>query len=1109
MADLLAGLVRRLTDLAFETAAALGDTSARSDLMARAGLPAPAGDPPSSADLTAALTALNQRAAQPGGGDDALTLLRDLGDAMTTVVTYVQEAAAADSADAAWNYLATFLDIIFIDRLRRQTPETLALMQVLHLISNDRLLIADLIRAGDQWGAFLLGHPDSGDAEADNWSIILGAILAVAGKWIPPEDNAGKAWRMDILFGWDPDPTPVHPRAQHALQRAATFRLTHRDGEVTEQTGITAIVVPPADGGWGVFIALELGAGITFPIGEHLELLLQADVPNALDAFFGPAPFATQPSGAGANAKLLLRRKAEVADAWVIGPDDGTHLEVGTFVTGVELGDPTRLRFSVGDGALVIAQKSLGTFLGSALPSGGAKVTFDVEAAMDTDGKVSLAGGAGMTVTVPVNKTFSVFAIRAITVSLSSKDGETGAGPSLSALAAFSARFGGSTLVATVNQVGAKLLWALPSSPQPADSGAAVAHGNLGTYGDLSVDFVPPKGIGLQIDFPPVTGGGFLFFDPPHRTYGGVLEASLTLCSTQIQIKAAGLLRETDSGWSFALIISAQFTPAIELFLGLSLTGVGGIVGHNLGIDLDKLRTGLHDGAVGRLLFPDNPVANAPAILATMSAVFPPRPGGTVAGVMLQLGWGHPDPIGHLSVAVIRVSPSPVTWAILGRLEVVAPTKRSGVISLKAEFLGVISHEPSVTFDASLIDSKLGTFPITGDLALRAGAPGFILAVGGVNPNFTSPIPLPTMRRIAVDISASKFTKIRAQAYLAITSNTFQLGVHASLDIDAGPASIHGWVDLDALIQWSPRWYFSVHLDVGLELRVGGESIAGVSVDLLLEGPGPWHAKGTASLDFLFFTVHASFETTWGEVDRVSQPPAVEATSIVVQALSEPGAWSAVAPEGDAIVTFRDVQRADTGVHPYGQLSVRQQAAPLGIAITRIGRSPVAGGSETVTVTPAAGAPASAPSTGLFAASQFFDLSDDEKLSRPSFESFQDGVVFGSRQITHSAAQPTTADYETVFIPDGRRHRGTLDAGVLLHAIAVNSVARSGLHQASLFDGPDQRVRLSGGGYRVVDASTLTAVAGQPQIFTSMAAAVAAAGADPGLVVVGAHEVVG
>ena len=56
-------------------------------------------------------------------------------------------------------------------------------------------------------------------------------------------------------------------------------------------------------------------------------------------------------------------------------------------------------------------------------------------------------------------------------------------------------------------------------------------------------------------------------------------------------------------------------------------------------------------------------------------------------------------------------------------------------------------------------------------------------------------------------------------------------------------------------------------MDIGLELRVGGDSIAGVSVDLLLEGPGPWHAKGDASLHILFFTVHAGFEVTWGESD--------------------------------------------------------------------------------------------------------------------------------------------------------------------------------------------------------------------------------------------------
>ena len=79
-------------------------------------------------------------------------------------------------------------------------------------------------------------------------------------------------------------------------------------------------------------------------------------------------------------------------------------------------------------------------------------------------------------------------------------------------------------------------------------------------------------------------------------------------------------------------------------------------------------------------------------------------------------------------------------------------------------------------------------------------------------------------------------------------------------------------------------------------------------------------------------------------------------------------------------------------MHPYGRLSVRQQAVPLGIPITRIGRSQVIGDTATVTMAPIAGAPASAPTTGQFAASQFTDLSDDERLSRPSFESYQDGI---------------------------------------------------------------------------------------------------------------------
>ena len=300
-----------------------------------------------------------------------------------------------------------------------------------------------------------------------------------------------------------------------------------------------------------------------------------------------------------------------------------------------------------------------------------------------------------MTVTVPVNRSISVPDRRSVTVALAIEDGPKGAGASLAATVAFNVSFGAAFRI-VVDQIGAKLVWTLPSSPADG-SGTPVVRGNLGPAGDLALDFVPPKGIGVSIDIGPVKGGGFLFFDPPHRTYGGVLEASLALCSKGIQIKAAGVLRETDDGWSFVVIVSAQFEPGIEIFLGLTLDGVGGMVGINVSVDVGKLQSGLHDGAVGQLLFPDDPVANAPAIIDTMVAVFPPRPGGWVAGPMLQLGWGRPNSYVKLSVAVVLAFPSPALLAILGRFRLVVPDEDLAIVDIKADFLGVISFdEPSV-----------------------------------------------------------------------------------------------------------------------------------------------------------------------------------------------------------------------------------------------------------------------------------------------------------------------------------------------------------------------------------------------------------------------------
>ena len=261
--DVFAQLVRGLADIGHEIATTLANADKRANLLARTGRLPPASPPPASPGAATTLAALRDRASADGA--NAFELLRDFSDAMVALVALVQEAAAISSVDDAWNMIATWFDVIAVDRFRKTNLELVALLKAAHLLSDDRLLIADLIRSRDQWGRFLLGNPADDEAKADNWSVILGAVLAVAGKCIPQEDEAGETWRIDMLFGWDPDPDSPAPGAERALQRMATMRFTHRGlvggVSVEEHAGISAVVVPPASGGWGMYFGIDSAQG--------------------------------------------------------------------------------------------------------------------------------------------------------------------------------------------------------------------------------------------------------------------------------------------------------------------------------------------------------------------------------------------------------------------------------------------------------------------------------------------------------------------------------------------------------------------------------------------------------------------------------------------------------------------------------------------------------------------------------------------------------------------------------------------------------------------------------------------------------------------------------
>jgi hypothetical protein len=84
---------------------------------------------------------------------------------------------------------------------------------------------------------------------------------------------------------------------------------------------------------------------------------------------------------------------------------------------------------------------------------------------------------------------------------------------------------------------------------------------------------------------------------------------------------------------------------------------------------------------------------------------------------------------------------------------------------------------------------------------------------------------------------------------------------------------------------------------------------------------------------------------------------------------------------------------------------VKQNVVPLNLDITRFGQTTPAGARRFTISSVSLGGQSQAappPVRDFFAPAQFFEMSDDEKLSRPSFESLPAGVSFGADAFTFS-----------------------------------------------------------------------------------------------------------
>lgn len=1043
-------------------------------------------------------------------GIAAATTFVDLSNALSALKQIGEQLNNDPNSITGWDVAYLLGKLFSAEMIRAREPIVYTLGKACLFISNDP----------ESWVEFdpavlfrqIQGEKTSSSEELTERISSLASLLAIAlelvlDKYVGPK-------MLDAYYGWDPAPKTDNPltekmsTADLVSSRAMTLVTSvpiPNSKDLTSQVALTILGVPKEHGGPGLFLSLGGQGNFNNKI-EQTTLDINVGATNALNMLIGwgdnPKKFAVDSKAdTGSYGRIsLTNERKDSAPIVLVGDKDNTRLTIKRIKFEMEMGpDQASVHLALEDAELVIRPGEGDGFL-KAIASSDIKLGFSFGITIDTHGGVRIDNGTCGRAIIPVEKSLGGFLdIHTVELALTPTPNDPKYSIALEMTTAFGLNLG--PFRASVDRIGLQL--------------------QLGK--DINLGFKAPNGIGIVLDTSIVKGGGYLFFDEAQGEYAGALE----LRFSNWGIKAIGVLTtkmpDGSSGWALQLLLFVEGTPHIPIGgPGLICIGIGGVIGLHHGVDIPALQEQMPKGVLDDILFPQNPIADAPRIINRMRIIFPIRRNAFLIGLMFKVTWGSPPAnLAEIKLGLVLAMdnalggdrPTSISKILmLGQIRIGMPeTARGDVIRIIVDFLGYLDFDAKrFGFYASLRDSRLvQVLELTGSLLVLidyGDHPTFLVAVGGFHPRFKDlPSNLPIqLDRIGVKFTIASIIELTIKCYFAVTSATIQFGVEARAKIDLDVVEIEGYIGFDALIYYHPRFRFEVDFRAGMTIKVMGETLLGVSLEGILAGPGRWRISGKAHFSILCFDFDPSFDEQWGTEPNVPAE-SIKVAALLETELSKQDNWSIELPAGAETWVTLEVAPGETRIlaHPSSQLRVTQKIAPLGLTMEKFGEATIDGPNrfdlESVSIGNILVSNRQMAQEHL-ARSQYLNLSEEQKLSSPSFESFDVGVTVGINHHVIPLDNEITSgnlNYETKYLVPEKGKKllqviqfeqslsmsNMLTMDLLQSAASAGAAAQSKLREKDrLRPDKSQKVSLSEPSIAVVDKQSFTSLPKENQL---------------------------